>query len=385
MAEHIAKKRIPIFWTIITLLVVSGLMLVAAQTATQSANQSGGAESGGASAEAAAPVDPDAVVLKLGNKTVSVAGFEKRFNVALRALAAQQGAPLDEATLSQFAGLRPNFLDQFATQEVLLQEAQKRGVEVTKADVDTELEAARTSAGENFQQALNVAGYENEAELRSYIRESLTLQRVVEQIRGTIKVDDKAVRTFYDTNKDQFQQSEQVCAQHILVADKAKADEVYQKLQDGGDFAKLAAANSIDPGSKDSGGDLGCLNKGQTVPEFEAAAFAAEVGETTEPVQSQFGFHIIKVNEKKQAATTPFAQVKDQVSEQLVSQRLGEQIAALSEASGIETFPEVLPQTPPEAPATPPGAAQPGAAQPEGTQPAQPTPAPQPVPEGEGQ
>ncbi len=378
MAEHIAKKRIPIFWTVVTLLVVSGLMLVAAQTAAQS----GGAESG--SAQAATPADPSAVVLELGSKTVSVVGFEKRFNVALRALAAQQGAPLDEATLSQFASLRPNFLDQFATQEVLLQEAQQRGLEVSQADIDQELEAARTSAGENFEQALDAAGYQSEAELRSYIRESLTLQRVVEQIRSNITVNDGAVRTFYDNNTDQFQQPEQVCAQHILLADEAKANEVYEQLQDGGDFAELAAANSTDPGSKDSGGDLGCLGRGQTVPEFEEAAFGAEVGETTEPVQSQFGYHIIRVNEKNLAAATPFAQVSDQVREQLVSQRLGERIAELRDTSGIETFPEVLPQTPPEAPATPPGAAQPvqpGVAQPEGAQPAQPAPAP----ESEGQ
>ncbi len=346
------EKRFPVFWTVVTLLVVSGLMLVAAQTAAQSGGAvSGGAASGGA--QTATPADPNAVVLELGNKTVSVAGFEKRFNIALRALAAQQGAPLDEATLAQFASLRPNFLDQFATQEVLLQQAQERGVEVSKADVDAELEAARASAGGNFQQALTVAGYQNEAELRSYIRESLTLQRVVEQIRSNITVDDNAVRTFYDNNKDQFGQSEQVCAQHILVADKAKADELYQQLQNGGDFAELAAANSIDPGSKDSGGDLGCLSRGQTVPEFEAAAFGAEVGTITEPVQSQFGYHIIKVNEKNPATTTPFAQVRDQVRQQLVSERLGERIAALREASGIQTFPEVLPQTPPVAPVQP--------------------------------
>ena len=356
------EKKFPVFWTVVTLFIVSGLMLVAAQTATQSGGTvsggavSGGTVSGGAvsgGAQTAAPADPNAVVLELGNKTVSVAGFEKRFNIALRALAAQQGAPLDEATLAQFASLRPNFLDQFATQEVLLQQAQARGVEVSKADVDAELEAARASAGDNFQQALTVAGYQNEAELRSYIRESLTLQRMVEQIRSNITVDDNAVRTFYDNNKDQFGQSEQVCAQHILVADKAKADELYQQLQNGGDFAELAAANSIDPGSKDNGGDLGCLSKGQTVPEFEAAAFGAEVGAITEPVQSQFGYHIIKVNEKNPATTTPFAQVSDQVREQLVSERLSERIAALREASGIQTFPEVLPQTPPVAPVQP--------------------------------
>ena len=356
------EKRTLTFWTVLTLLLVTGLMFVAAQTSSKP---------GDTTPEAAKPADPNAVVLKLGNKTVSVAGFEKRFNIALRALAAQQGAPLDEATLSQFAGLRPNFLDQFATQEVLLQEAQKRGIEVSKAEVDKEFDAAKTSAGDNFQQALTAAGYQSEAELRNYIRESLTLQRVVDQLRSNIKVSEKQVRTFYDNNQDQFQQSEQVCAQHILVADRAKADQIYQQLQNGGDFAKLAAANSTDPGSKDKGGDLGCLNKGQTVPEFEAAAFAAKVGEITEPVQTQFGYHIIKVNKKNPAQTTPFAQVKDQVRAQLVNEKLGKEVAKLKEASGVQTFPEVLPTTPPAAPAATPAPT-----------PAAPAPA---APAGEGQ
>ena len=364
--ERAVKRRFPIFWTVLTLLIVTGLMVVAAQTAS-----GGAAATPAATPENAKPADPNAVVLKLGNKTVSVAGFEKRFNVALRALAAQQGAPLDEATLSQFASLRPSFLDQFATQEVLLQEAQKRGIEVSKADVDQEFNAAQASAGDNFQQALEAAGYQSEAELRNYIRESLTLQREVDQLRSNIKVSDQQVRTFYDNNKDQYQQPEQVCAQHILVADKAKADQLYQQLQDGGDFAELAAANSTDPGSKDQGGDLGCLNRGQTVPEFETAAFAAEVGEITEPVQSQFGYHIIKVNKKNPAQATPFAQVQDQVREQLVSDQLGQEVASLREASGIQTFPDVLPTTPPAAPAVAPAPT-----------PAAPAPA---APAGEGQ
>ena len=232
-------------------------------------------------------------------------------NIALRALAAQQGAPLDEATLSQFASLRPSFFRPVRDSRSSIATGARAGVSrFLKRDVDKEFSAAKTSAGDNFQQALEAAGYQSEAELRSYIRESLTLQREVDQLRGNIKVSDKAVRTFYDNNKDQYQQPEQVCAQHILVADKAKADQLYQQLQDGGDFAKLAAANSTDPGSKDKGGDLGCLNKGQTVAEFEAAAFGAEVGEITKPVQTQFGYHIIKVNKKNPAQATPFDQVK---------------------------------------------------------------------------
>jgi len=339
-------------------------MVVAAQT-------TGGGTPAASAAQptpAASPADPNAVVLRLGDTEVTAAEFEPRFNIALRGLAAQQGAPLDEATLAQFGALRPNFLDQFATQQVLLQEAQARDISVPQAEVDAQVAQAKESAGENFEQAINQAGYADEAALRDYIRESLVLQRVVEALQSEVTVTDAAVRRFYDQNQAQFSQPEQVCARHILLADQAKADEIYGRLQDGGNFAQLARNNSTDPGSKDNGGDLGCLSLGQTVPAFEEAAFAAEVGETTEPVQSEFGFHIIRVYEKKPGAPVPFAEVREQVRSQLVNQQLGTEIAELREASGVELFPENLPQTAPAAPAQPgPGAA----------------PAPAPAPEGE--
>lgn len=362
----VIQKRFPAFWTLLTALVVSGLMVVAAQTSGDGAAPAPAAPA----APAATAADPNAVVLKLGDETFTAAQFEPRFNIALRTLAAQQGAPLDAATLAQFGSLRPNFLDQFATQQVLLQDAEKRGLSVSKAEVDAQLAQAKEGAGANFQQALVQAGYENEAALRDFIQESLTLQREVEALQSGIQVSAEAVRTFYDENPDQFRRPEQVCARHILVADKAKADAVYQQISDGGNFAQLARANSTDPGSKEKGGDLGCLNQGQTVPAFEEAAFGAEVGETTEPVQSEFGFHIIRVYKKNPGAAVPFAEVRDQVRSQLVNEQLGVKIADLREASGIEVFPENLPQTAPAAPT------QPGAA------PAAPAPA---APEGEGE
>lgn len=361
----VIHKRFPAFWTLLTVLVVSGLMIVAAQTT------GGTAGAAGAAAPSATAADPNAVVLKLGDQTFTAAQFEPRFNIALRTLAAQQGAPLDAATLAQFGTLRPNFLDQFATQQVLLQDAEKRGLSVPEAEVDAQLAQAKEGAGANFQQALTQAGYENEAALRDFIQESLTLQREVEALQSTIQVTPQAVRGFYDQNQEQFRQPEQVCARHILVADEAKANDLYGRLQDGANFAQLARNNSTDPGSKDNGGDLDCLNQGQTVPAFEEAAFGAEVGETVGPVQSEFGFHIIRVYKKNPGVVTPFAEARDQVRSQLVNERLGARIAELREASGIEVFPENLPQT---APAAPP--AQPGAA------PAAPAPA---TPEGEGE
>jgi len=351
----VTHKRFPLFWTLLTVLVVSGLMLVAAQTPAAPPAQ-----------PAAAPADPDAVVLQLGDTSFTAAQFEPRFTIALRSLAVQQGTPLDEATLAQFGALRPNFLDQFATQQVLLQEAQARDITAPEAEVEAQIAQAREGAGANFEQALSAAGYENEAALREYIRESLVLQRTVEALEGEVAVADAEVRQFYNQNREQFSQPEQVCARHILLADQAKADEIYQRLQDGGNFAELARNNSTDPGSKENGGDLGCLTTGQTVPTFEEAAFAAEVGETTAPVQSEFGFHIIRVYEKRPGAPVPFAEVREQVRGQLVNQKLGARVTELREASGIELFPENLPQTAPVAPVQPEAA-----------------PAPAPAPEGE--
>lgn len=351
------NQRFPAFWTLLTVLLVSGLMFVAAQTSGGEgapAAQTGGAtpQTGGA-----APADPNAVVLRLDDTTVTAAEFEPLFNIALRSLAAQQGAPLDEATLAQFSGLRPSFLDQFATQRVLLQEAEARELTVSDAEVDEQIAQARESAGDNFDQLLSEAGYADEAALRSYIRDSLLLQRAVEAIQGDITVTDAEVRAFYDENQAQFSQPEQVCVRHILLADAEAAAEIYEQLEAGGDFEALARENSTDPGSADNGGDLGCISPGQTVPAFEEAAFGAEVGETTEPVQSQFGFHIIRVDERQPGAVAPFAEVREQVREQLVNTQLGTEIAELRETSGIELFPENLPQTAPTAPPAQPGAA----------------------------
>ena len=373
------------FWTVLVVLVVSGLMLVAAQTTrTQT---TGPAAQSAPSAEPAAPADPNAVVFRLGDTEVTAAEFEPRFNIALRGLAAQQGAPLDAATLEQFSALRPNFLDQFATQQVLLQEAETRGVNVPEADVEAQVTQAREGAGENFEQALVQAGYEDEAALRTSIQESLILQGVVEQLRGEVTVSPDSVRQFYNQNQAQFGTPEQVCARHILLEEEARADELFIQLQDGGNFAEIARNNSTDTGSGQQGGDLGCFGRGQMVPPFEEAAFGAEVGDTVGPVQSDFGYHIIRVYERNPAATTPFPEVREQVREQLVNQQLGTRITALREASGAELFPENLPTTAPAAPEQPAAAepAQPAAPAEPSTEPATPETAPEGETEGESE
>ncbi len=119
------------------------------------------------------------------------------------------------------------------------------------------------------------------------------------------------VRAYYDENQDQFTQN---CVAHILVDDEATANSLRAQIEGGADFATVAQANSTDTGSAAQGGDLGCQPPGTFVPEFETAIDEAEVGVVTEPVQTQFGYHLLLVNSK---GVQPFDDVKDQIRQQL--------------------------------------------------------------------
>ena len=133
---------------------------------------------------------------------------------------------------------------------------------------------------------------------------------------GCIAADD-TVRHYFDTHQDEFVQT---CASHILLDTQAEADAVEVQLQQGADFATLAQQLSKDTGSAAHGGDVGCFTGGQFVPEFETAALALDIGEISPPVQSQFGWHVIKVTDKN---SPTFEEVADQVQ-----QKLGESASA---------------------------------------------------------
>jgi parvulin-like peptidyl-prolyl isomerase len=116
---------------------------------------------------------------------------------------------------------------------------------------------------------------------------------------------------------------------HILFNkdQKQKAEDVKKQLEDGANFAKLAKKYSQDPGSAQKGGDLGCLGKGETVPDFEEAAFGAKQGEIVGPVKTQFGYHVLEVTDVKPKQTRPLSEVKSQITAQLSSQKQSEEFS----------------------------------------------------------
>ena len=133
-------------------------------------------------------------------------------------------------------------------------------------------------------------------------------------------VTDEEVEAFYQNHPDQFQEPEQTLASHILVDEEEKAIEIKKALEDGASFEDQAKEFSSCP-SSEKGGDLGFYPKGRMVPEFEAAADSLSIGETSDPVKTQFGFHLIKVMDRKDSSTRQLDEVRQQLEQHLMSQK----------------------------------------------------------------
>lgn len=139
----------------------------------------------------------------------------------------------------------------------------------------------------------------------------LSLKKIAEEIQ----VRDDELLDFYTDEKQRFSTEEERQAQHILLSSEEKANEIIAELKNGGDFAKLAAEHSKDDGSKEQGGDLGFFSYGVMVPEFEEKVFAMEEGELSDPVKSEFGYHIIKLNKIKPSVVKSFESVKAELQD----------------------------------------------------------------------
>jgi peptidyl-prolyl cis-trans isomerase C len=152
---------------------------------------------------------------------------------------------------------------------------------------------------------------------------------------GKAATTDEAMKKVYDDAAKQISGEQEVHARHILVETEDEAKAVEDELKKGADFAELAKKKSKDPGASD-GGDLGFFTKDQMVPEFSAVAFALEPGKTSDPVKSQFGWHVIKVEEKRNRKAPDFDQVKGQIETYVTRKAQADYVAKLREAAKVE-------------------------------------------------
>lgn len=295
-----------------------------------------------------APVDPTTVVARVNNETILQSDVENVFNLfVLPQFKAQN--PDKEFPTDQKLKVEQGITSQLATQKLLIQAAAKLGVKPDETIVNTQfdtLKAQYPQASPEF--------------LKDFLIREVTIQALLQQeVISKITVSDEEVKKYYDERKDQFNEPEQVRASHVLVqvdpkatqetkdAAKKKIEDVLAQAQAGKDFAELAKQYSDCP-SKEQGGDLGFFKRGDMVKPFEDAAFALNVGELSGVVETQFGFHVIQLAEKKSAREVPFEEAKERLTQSIKQQRTNTDAVAWVNALKSKSTIELLNQPPAE-------------------------------------
>ena len=259
----------------------------------------------------------------------------KDFNQALNyylQMVAQRGQQIPE---SQMPEIKNAILENLIITELLFQESKQKGIQVNAEDVTKQLQSIKQQVPSEaeFKKLLG-ENQITESDLRLQIERDMAIQQLINnEVAQKVMISDEESKTYYDTHPQSFVQPEQVRASHILIKVDADATEaqktearkkitaIQQKLKKGEDFASLAENYSEDTTSK-KGGDLGYFGRGQMVEPFEEAAFRLKPNEISDIVETQYGYHLIKVVDKKPEAKLTYAEVKDRLDQYLKQQKL---------------------------------------------------------------
>jgi parvulin-like peptidyl-prolyl isomerase len=247
-----------------------------------------------------------------------------------------------KAGTPEYQSIQTQYVAYLVQREEFRQAAADLGIEVTRKDVDKaeeELISSRHWTRKEYEDALKEQGF-TAADYRSTLETSVLAQKLYEEVTKDAKVSAEDVLSYYTQNQSQYGTPESRDVRHILIAkkgsdgqvdfeaSKAKADEIYAELRAGADFKALAKANSDDPGSKDSGGEL-TISRGQTVPEFDKVSFELKEGELSKPVKTTYGYHVIEaLSPVRPAKTTPLGKVKASIRTTLLQQKRNEAMSA---------------------------------------------------------
>lgn len=268
----------------------------------------------------------DAYVARVNGIEISRTDMDRKFNL-IKERYAGMGVPLDDSKINEF---KENILNSLIDQEVLLQEAKAGGIKIDPAEIKAELDNFKKQfeTEADFKKQISEMNY-TEENILSQIEQSKIIEKFIEEkIMPTISVTDEEAKAYFDEHPEEFKVPERVNASHILIkvapdaSDAAKEEalneikNIKSKLDNGEDFAELAKENSDCPSSA-KGGELGFFARGQMVKPFEDAAFALEPGEISDVVETRFGYHVIKLQEKETANTLAYEDIKEKLTAKL--------------------------------------------------------------------
>ena len=236
-------------------------------------------------------------------------------------VATVDGSPISHADLDQKLEGSPaarSVLQQLVTNKLIDDYASKHNLTATSAEI-AKIEDQYKAQYPNGQwdELLKARGY-TEQDVQDLIRHQIILDKAV---GSNIHITDKQISDYFSKNHAQFDKPAMAKARHILVPDLKTAQKVEADLKSGKDFAAEAKQYSTDPGSRDKGGELGWFRKGQMVPAFEKYAFSGPLNQTSPPIKSPFGYHVIQVEDRKPGQTASLASARDQIVQQLRQQQ----------------------------------------------------------------
>lgn len=294
---------------------------------------------GAAPAAAAPAAEPTNSVVLTIDGTAIMENDVREMMISRYGRQLQQMPPEQLAMVQQ--QMQQMILTDLISKTLLLNAAEKEGYKATDEDVAKEIEeiSKRIPEGQSFEEFAKSAGVDIKR-IKEQIADDTKIRKLIDVVTKDVeKPGEEKVKKYYDEHPDEFSQKEMVAASHILLstqeasdenaiaAVKAEADKLKEQLgkEDGKTFEELATAHSDCP-SKAQGGSLGEFGRGQMVPEFEKAAFTQKIGEVGAPIKTQFGYHLIKVTDKKEAKTTPYAEVQEELASSLFEQAKGKEV-----------------------------------------------------------
>ena len=274
-------------------------------------------------------------VAVVGDQSISKDQFDHLLNQAKRNYAANK-QPWPDPGTQQYEALRKQAMQFLVQRAEFEQKAADLGIKVTDSDVERQLATIKSqyfgksgkcdsTCEQKFQAELKKQNLTLD-QVRQDVRAQVIQNKIYEKVTAGVTVSDKDVADYYKKNKAQYVQPESRDVRHILVKKKALADQIYQQLLNGANFAALAKKYSTDPSSKDSGGKL-TISKGRQVPEFDKVAFALKAHQIGKPVKTTYGWHVIEaLTPIKPETKTKLSEVKTAIKQQLLGQKKQEEM-----------------------------------------------------------
>lgn len=286
---------------------------------------------------------PDPVVAQVGPERLTKSQFELRFDLFARSALRQLGLPDTEETREFLEPYRKPYLEALAEERALLLAAKARGFWPKPEAVEARVVALQEAfpSEEALLQALKGAGVPDLATYRLLLAEALALEALEAHYKEKLRVSPAALRALWLLTPE-YRHPPLYCARHILVPTLEAAKEALGRLERGEPFPQVAQALSQDPGSKEAGGDLGCEPMGTYIPAFEKALLALKPGQVSEPVGTEFGFHLILLEGVKPAGRYPLEEVQESLLRAIQDLAWEKLAKALARPYPIQLFPERL-------------------------------------------